>query len=102
MVEYRRYAKLEYRIQKTLRRRERCLRLSRFVAALVILPDKFERVFSKDAGEFSSLYAVLAIMQTEIWGQSFQWITDFPWPNGHHCYPNSLAILRHSELPTII
>lgn len=67
MVEYKRYPKLEYKIQITLRRRERCLRLSSCVAALVVLPDRFESVFSKDAGEFSSLYVILALIhETEI------------------------------------
>lgn len=47
--------KIEYNVQSAVRRLERWRSLSSFAVAFDILVDKAESVFSKDAGEESSL-----------------------------------------------
>ena len=46
---------MEYKVQRTLKRLDRCRRFSSLAVAFVILVERLERVFSKEAGEVSSV-----------------------------------------------
>lgn len=53
MIVQKRYANPAYKIQRTFRRLERCRRPSSLLLVLDILVERFERIFSNEAGEFS-------------------------------------------------
>lgn len=54
MIVHSRYAKPAYRVQRTFKRLERCRRPSSLLLVLDILVERFDRIFSNEAGELSS------------------------------------------------
>lgn len=70
-----------YKVHKALKRLKRWRDSSRLLVVLVILLDKFERVFSNEAGEFASLLTPLVKgTQCAMIESTRQGNTNFPWP----------------------
>ena len=82
MIVHSRYAKPAYNDQRTFRRLERWRSPSSLLLVLDILAERFDRIFSNEAGELSSPFKIVN-KSTRVLKMYVRYL---PWPEGNHVH----------------